>query len=172
MSKRSASNLQTVFQADTALLNWGKYTLYSLYGTTTECQCTAISFGLIFGNEDMESWKTFWRFTVEVHPFLNSSINIIITDQDKGSKAAIAQVLLLVFNFHCSYHRQQNIMKHCRGGTQVYKVLWMFNQIVSGSSMEALNNKRSRCYPNMVEKDKEYLDACPMLSSILQQDVH
>ena len=54
--KGSASNLQTVFQADTAHLNWGKYTLYSLYGTTAACQCTAISFGIIFGNEDMESW--------------------------------------------------------------------------------------------------------------------
>ena len=37
----------------------------------------------------------------------------------------------------------------------------MFNQLVSASSMEALHNKRSRCYPNMAKKDKEYLDSVP-----------
>jgi hypothetical protein len=58
-SKRTAPHLQTVFQAGAAHLNWGKYTLYSLYGTTAECQCTAVSFGILFRNEDLESWISF-----------------------------------------------------------------------------------------------------------------
>jgi hypothetical protein len=35
-SKRTVTKLQTVYQADAAHLNWGKYTLYSAYGTTSE----------------------------------------------------------------------------------------------------------------------------------------
>ena len=73
----------SIYQVDAAHLNWGKYTLYSLNGTTAESQCTVILFGILFGNEDTESWKKFWTFNV----------GIIITDQDKGSKAAIAEVL-------------------------------------------------------------------------------
>ena len=69
--KRTAPHLQSVYQADAEHLNWGKYTLYSLYGTTAECQCTAILFGILFGNEDMESWRKFWTFTVGVHPWMN-----------------------------------------------------------------------------------------------------
>jgi hypothetical protein len=112
----------------------------------------------------------FWTFTVDVHPWMNSAINTIITDQDKGSKAEIAQVLPLAFNFHCSYHCWQNIMKHCQGGTQVYKGLWMFNQLVNAPSMEALNNKRSHCYTNMAESDKVYLDSVPDVKQFLWQD--
>ena len=160
-SKRTAPYLKCIYQADAAHLNWGKYTLYSAYGTTAEAQCSAIAFGILFGNEDKESWKQFWTFTVGVHPWMNSAGSTIITDQDKGSKAAISEVVPLAFNFHCSYHRRQNIMKHCRGGTQVYKALWMFNQLVGASTMAALNNKRDRCYPNMAESDRQYLDSVP-----------
>jgi hypothetical protein len=35
----------------------------------------------------------------------------IITDQDKGSKAAIVKVLPKAVNFHCSWHRRANIGK-------------------------------------------------------------
>ena len=160
-SRRTVPQLQSVYQADAAHLNWGKYTLYSAYGMSSEGQCSPVAFGIIFGNEDKDSWCRFWEFASSVHPSLNSATNTIITDQDKGSKAAIAAILPLVFNFHCSYHRRQNILKHCKGGTQVYKALWMFNQLVATSSMEVLNNKRDRGYRHMSAADKAYLDMVP-----------
>ena len=158
-SQRTVPNLQSVFQADAAHLKWGKYTLYSAYGTTSEGQCSPVSFGILFGNEDKDSWCKFWEFAASVHPSLNCEENTIITDQDKGSKAAISIILPHVFNFHCSYHRRQNILKHCKGGSQVYKALWMFNQLVAAPNMAVLNSKRTRGYAQMADKDKQYLDS-------------
>ena len=160
-SRRTVPLLQSVYQADAVHLNWGKYTLYSSYGTTSKGQCSPVAFGIIFGNEDEDSWCRFWEFASGVHPSLNSPSNTIITDQDKGSKAAIKRIMPLVVNFCCSYHRRQNILKHCKGGTQVYKALWMFNQLVSTSTMEVLNNKRDRGYTHMAAVDKQYLDSVP-----------
>ena len=158
-SKRTVPLLQSVYQADAAHLNWGKYTLYSAYGATSEGQCSPVAFGIIFGNEDKDSWCRFWEFALSVHPSLNSTKNTIITDQDKGTKAAIALILPNAFNFHCSYHRRQNILKTCRGGSQVYKALWMFNQLVAAPNMAVLNSKRTRGYAHMAAKDKQYLDS-------------
>ncbi len=39
-SKRTAPFLKCMYQADVVHLNWGKYTLYSAYGLTTESQCS------------------------------------------------------------------------------------------------------------------------------------
>jgi hypothetical protein len=48
-------------------------------------------------------------------------------------------------------------LKHCKGGTQVYKALWMFNQLVVAPNMAVLNSKRTRGYTQMADKDKQYL---------------
>jgi hypothetical protein len=37
----------------------------------------------------------------------------------------------------------------------------MFNQLVSTSTMEVLNNKRDRGYTHMAAVDKQYLDSVP-----------
>ncbi len=44
--------LQQVFQADACHMNFGKYTLYSCYGTTANCNTYPVAFGILFGNED------------------------------------------------------------------------------------------------------------------------
>jgi hypothetical protein len=54
--------LQTVYQADTAHMNFGKYMLYSCYGVTANCNPFPVAFGIIFGNKDKEGWDQFWRF--------------------------------------------------------------------------------------------------------------
>ncbi len=48
--------LQTVYQADAAHMNFGKYTLYSCYGITANRNSFPVVFGIIFGNEDKEGW--------------------------------------------------------------------------------------------------------------------
>ena len=51
-AKAVVPHLQTVFQADAAHMNFGKYTLYSCYGITANCNAFLVAIGIIFGNED------------------------------------------------------------------------------------------------------------------------
>ena len=44
--------LQDVIQADGAHSQYGKYTLYSAYGTNANGHMSPVAFGLLFGNED------------------------------------------------------------------------------------------------------------------------
>ncbi len=53
-AKNEVPLLQTVYQADAAHMNFGRYTLYSCYGITTNCNAFPVAFGIIFGNEDKE----------------------------------------------------------------------------------------------------------------------
>ncbi len=47
--------LQQVFQgADACHMSFGKYTLYSCYGTTANLNTCPDAFGILFGNEDKE----------------------------------------------------------------------------------------------------------------------
>ena len=47
-------HLQTVFQADACHMNFGKYTLYSCYGTTANGNTSPVAFVILFGNKDKE----------------------------------------------------------------------------------------------------------------------
>jgi hypothetical protein len=51
-AKNTVPCLQTVYQANAAHMNFGKYTLYSCYGITANCNAFPVAFGIIFGNED------------------------------------------------------------------------------------------------------------------------
>jgi len=73
----------------------------------------AVGFAIVFGNENLFSWKEFWKFIIELHPCLKKPDVTIITDQDKGLFGAITEEVSEVVNFHCSYHRSQNIIKMC-----------------------------------------------------------
>ncbi len=58
-SKEQFPFLQEVLQADAAHMSFGKYTLYSVYGTNANGTMSALGFALLFGNEDKKSWKKF-----------------------------------------------------------------------------------------------------------------
>ncbi len=98
-------------------MSFGKYTLYSVYGTNANGTMSALGFALLFGNEDKKSWTQFWNFIKKTHPTINQSKYTIITDQDKGSLSAMEKIIPLAGRFLCSFHCQQNIMKNCGGGT-------------------------------------------------------
>ncbi len=53
-ARKAVPFLQRVFQADACHMNFGKYTLYSCYGTTANCNTYPVAFGILFGNEDKE----------------------------------------------------------------------------------------------------------------------
>jgi hypothetical protein len=111
-------------------MSFGKYTLYSCYGTTANCNTYPVAFGILFGNEDKEGWMVFWDFAKSVHPSIDDTRVTIIDNQAKGLTQSIAEVLPLMGHFHCSYHRHQNILKFYRGGTQKYSCLWLYNKLM------------------------------------------
>ena len=163
-SKRTAPNLQEVIQADAAHMNFGKYTLYSAYGTTANAQSSPIAFAILFGNEDKSSWITFWKFALSVHPWLADGEGrglTIVTDQDKGSRVAIEDVLPGCFNFFCSFHRRQNIMKQCKGGVNQYKGAWLFNKLLNAKTPESIDRIRGACEGRMKPRDVAYVASIP-----------
>jgi hypothetical protein len=93
-------------------MSFGKYTLYSAYGTNANGTMSALGFALLFGNEDKQSWTQFRNFIKKTHPTINQSKYTIITNQDKGSLLAMEEIVPLVGRFLCSIHHQQNITKN------------------------------------------------------------
>ena len=79
-SKITVPQLQNVIQVDAAHMNFGKYTLYSVYGNTANANMPPVTFAIIFGNEDRAGWTKFSQFAVETHPSLNSSQMTLITN--------------------------------------------------------------------------------------------
>jgi hypothetical protein len=65
-------------------MNFGKYTLYSCYSTTANCNTYPVAFGILIGNEDKEGWMDFGEFAKSVHLSINDTRVTIITDQAKG----------------------------------------------------------------------------------------
>ena len=61
--------LQTVYQADAAHTNFGKYTLYSCYGVSSNGNTFPVCLAIIFGNEDKEGWTMFWEFASRIHRY-------------------------------------------------------------------------------------------------------
>ncbi len=54
-SKEQFPFLQEVLQVDAAHMIFGKYTLYSVYGTNANGTMSALRFALLFGDEDKQS---------------------------------------------------------------------------------------------------------------------
>ena len=115
-SSHTVPLLQDVIQADAAASQYGKYTLYSAYGTNANGHMSSVAFGLIFGNEDTANWSTFWNFVKEIHPSLDKPRKTFLTNQDKGCLASLQDAFEHAAQFMCSFHRCQNIVKHCGGG--------------------------------------------------------
>ncbi len=88
-SKHLAPLLQDVFRADGVHLNFGKYTLFSVYGTNANGHMSALAFGLLFGNKDKTNWSKFWAFVKRIHPSIDALPKTILTDKDKGLISAV-----------------------------------------------------------------------------------
>jgi hypothetical protein len=133
--------------------------LYSCYGTTANCNTYPVAFGIFFGNEDKEGWMDFWDFAKSVHPSIDDTRVTIITDQAKGLTQSIAEVLPLMGNFHCSYHRCQNILKFVRGGTQKYSCLWLHNKLMKENTQCEIEQIKHKHAPFVNDKALKYLNA-------------
>ena len=120
---------------------------------------SSVAFGLIFGNENIKNWLLFWEFVYQVHPMINRPQVTIMTDHDKGSIKAVAQCIHLAYNFHCSYHRRENIIKACGGGQgkKPLTALWLYNRLSSCSNMQQINAEINKHLDMLHERDRHYL---------------
>jgi hypothetical protein len=151
-------HLWRVFQADACHMNFGKYTLYSCYGTTANCNTFPVAFAILFGNEDKDGWVQFWESTKSLHPSLDRFDTTIITDQAKGLKEAIYQVLPDAVHFHCSFHRRQNIAKIVWGGNVKYFCLWLFNKLVKAHTKQEIKHIKHKHSGYVDKKALKYLN--------------
>jgi hypothetical protein len=151
--------LQEVLQADAAHMSFGKYTLYSVYETNANGTVSALGFALLFGNEDKQSWTQFWNFIQKTHPTINQSEYTIITNQDKGSLLGMEEIVPLAERFLCSFHRRQNIMKKCGGGSdqRPLSALWMYNLLIGCKSVASLSATTKKYKEKMHPTDCHYL---------------
>jgi hypothetical protein len=155
--------LQRVFMADACHLHFGKYNLFGCYGVTANSNMSPVGFAILFGNENGESWRAFWKFIRSLHPEMNADDVTLITDQDKGQMGALAQEMPNVVQFHCSWHRRQNIMKRCGGGggKMPYSAMWMYNKLVGARSVQLLDHYKMEHFPKMDNFDLTYLNSIP-----------
>ncbi len=162
-SKHLVPLLQNMIQADGAHASYGKYTLFLAYGTIANGNMSPLAFGLLFGNENTENWLKFWMFVKKVHPCLDGPTKTIVTDQDKGSIAAIQEQVPQASQFHCSFHRHQNIIKKCGGGKGCTPLmaLWMYNLLSSCNSVKQLENNKTKYYDKMHPTNLHYLTKLP-----------
>ncbi len=158
-ARKAVSFLQQVFQADACHMNFGKYTLYSCYGTTANCNTYPVAFRILVGNEDKEGWMEFWDFAKLVHPSFDDTRVTIITDQAKGLIQLIADVLTSKGHFHCSYHRCQNILKFSGGGTQKYSCLWLYNKLMKAKTLCQIEQIKHKNATFVNDKALKYLNA-------------
>jgi MULE transposase domain len=103
--------LQDVMQADGAHTSYGKYTLFSMYGSSANGNMAPIGFAILLGNENESNWSKFYDFLVRTHPSINITKRTILTDQDKGSIASVKSIIPNAGQFHCAFHRRMNIIK-------------------------------------------------------------
>ena len=162
-SKHMVPLLQDVIQADAAHCSYGKYTLYSAYGTTANGNMAPIAIAMLFGNEDTENWSKFWSFVKKIHPSIDGPTKTILTDQDKGSIVSVANIFQHAVQFHCSFHRRQNIIKTCGGGKgkTPLSALWMFNLLCSANSIKQIADYKAQYLHNMQPSDSHYLEKLP-----------
>ncbi len=120
-----------------------------------------VGFAIIFGNENVLGWKEFWRFILRTHPLINRGDVMIISDQEKGIKSTIKDVLQSVGHFFCSWHRCKNIILQCGGaGGQVpYTALWLFNKLSKCRSVAQWEREHDQYFPKMHQKDIQYLNS-------------
>ncbi len=152
-----------MIQADGAHASYGKYTWFLAYGTTANGNMSPLAFGLHFGNENTENWSKFWMFVKKVHPYIDGPTKTIVTDQDKGSIAAIQEQVPQAAQFHCLFHHRQNIIKKRGGGKGCTPLtaLCMYNLLSSCNLVKQLENNKIKYYGKTHPTNLHYLTKLP-----------
>ncbi len=162
-SKHLVPLLQDEIQADGAHASYGKYIVFLAYGTTANGNMSPLAFGLLFRNKNTKNWSKFWMFVKKFHPSIDGPTKTMLTDQDKGSIAAIEEKLPQAAQFYCLFHHRQNIIKKCGGGIGCTPLmaLWMYILLSSCNSVKQLENNKAKYYDKMHPTDRHYLTKLP-----------
>ncbi len=83
----------------------------------------------------------------------------IITDQQKGSIEAMAEVLPKAVNFFCSYHCGKNILTNVKGGKGVYSAYWYYNQLLGCGQADTIAKLQFEHARNMDDKALAYVNS-------------
>ncbi len=144
MSKHLVHHIQDVIQADRAHTSFRKYMLFLAYASTANRNMINLALGILFRNEDLRNRNHFWEFIVNVHPSINQPQATILMDQDKGSINAVRGCIPLAFNFHCSFHHKENIIKNCGcpSGKNPKSALFLYNLLRSCNNMISWREQR------------------------------
>ena len=116
---------------------------------------------ILFGNEDKEGWVQFWNFALSIHPSLDQEDTTIITDQAKGLKEALAEVLPGAGHFLCSFHRLQNIAKIVKGGNVEYSCSWMFKKLLHAKNRAEISHIKHKYSRHVEDRALKYLNTVP-----------
>jgi hypothetical protein len=119
--------------------------LFSAYTTTANGNMANVAYGILFGNEDIKNWTIFCNFMAREHPTINRPQVTILTNQDKRSINAIENCIPHAHNFHCAFHRRQNIITKCGGGSgkKPGTALWLYNKLSSCPNMAILRARQT-----------------------------
>jgi len=88
-------------------------------------------------------------------------VTTVITDQQKGSIPAFAEVVPLAVNFFRSFHRRENIKKFVRGGTGTYSCMWFYNLLLSAKTPAAIDKLRFEHGAEMQDNALRFLGSIP-----------
>jgi hypothetical protein len=121
------------------------------------CNTFPVAMSIQFGNEDKLGWMQFWDFAKTLHPSLDDKDTTIITDQDKGLRAAVSEVLPSAAPFICSFHHEQNIMKYVKGGNGTYSCRWMFKKLLKAHTVAEIEHLKNKHAVHIDDKAWKYL---------------
>ncbi len=85
----------------------------------------------------------------------------VITDQQKGSIPAFAEVVPLAVNFFCSFHRRENIKKFVKGGNGEYSYMWLYSLLLNAKTPAVIDKHRCDHAREMQENALRFLGSIP-----------
>ena len=147
-----AGELLDVFACDGAHVDWDSFTLYSLYGLSSDRHTFNIGHALLFGNEDTEGWKTFLSFA-KGHVAIDLDGKTMFCDQQKGLRAGIAYSMDELKAFCCYSHRLKNVQQSA-GGTKGRE---MFEKAVYAMTESRLIKAKNE-YKSLQPRHQNYLN--------------
>jgi hypothetical protein len=165
-SKKQVPFLQEVLQADAAYMSFGKYTLYSVYGTNANGFMSALGFALCLA---MRTSKVGCNFGTSLRKHTQLLTSPIIQSSPTRTRVlflAMEDTVPLAGRFLCSFHRQQHIIKKCGGGKvqKALSALWVYNLLIGCKSVASLSatrkSMRIRCSPQTASTSSTSLKKC------------
>ena len=120
---------------------FGKYTLFSCYGITANGNMSPVV--IVFENENGTTWKEFGEFVNGIHLLMNLTDMTIVTDQDKGQKFTIKDIMDKTGHFHFLHHCRGDIIKMCglNSRSTIYSALWVYDCVVGCQTVETVERE-------------------------------